>query len=62
MSSRAGPGFAYDEIVPAIERLVNGYLELREGPEETFLQAYRRLGMGPFKAVLYPTEEKADAA
>ncbi|MBO6896199.1 MAG: nitrite/sulfite reductase [Shimia sp.] len=61
IGQRAGPGFAYDEIVPAIERLVNGYLELREGPEETFLQAYRRLGLAPFKAHLYP-ETQANAA
>ena len=61
VGQRAGPGFAYDEIVPAIERLVNGYLELREGPEETFLEAYRRLGLAPFKAHLYP-ETQANAA
>jgi sulfite reductase (NADPH) hemoprotein beta-component len=61
IGQRAGPGFAYDEIVPAIERLVKGYLELREGPEETFLEAYRRLGLAPFKAHLYP-ETQANAA
>ncbi len=61
IGERAGPGFAYDEIVPAIERLVNGYLELRESPEETFLAAYRRLGLAPFKAYLYP-EAQANAA
>ncbi|MGX9350010.1 nitrite/sulfite reductase [Shimia sp. W99] len=61
IGERAGPGFAYDEIVPAIERLVEGYLELRTGPEETFLAAYRRLGLAPFKAYLYP-EARANAA
>ncbi|MEP2532895.1 nitrite/sulfite reductase [Shimia sp.] len=61
IGQRAGPGFAYDEIVPAIERLVQGYLELRDGPEETFLAAYRRLGLAPFKAYLYP-EVQANAA
>ncbi|SFL90086.1 nitrite/sulfite reductase [Shimia aestuarii] len=61
IGERAGPGFAYDEIVPAIERLVEGYLELRESPEETFLAAYRRLGLAPFKAYLYP-EARANAA
>lgn len=49
----AGPGFSYDQIIPAIERLVLGYLDLREGSQETFLQTYRRLGAAPFKAVLY---------
>ncbi len=62
IGERAGPGFAYDEIVPAIERIVMAYLEHREGPDETFLQAYRRLGLAPFKAALYPEEAKADAA
>ena len=62
VGERAGPGFAYDEIVPAVERLVRAYLKLREAPEETFLDAYRRLGPAPFKAALYPEEERSDAA
>lgn len=61
IGERAGPGFAYDEIVPAVERLIQGYLEMRQGPEETFLEAYRRLGLAPFKAWLYP-EAQAHAA
>ncbi len=64
IGTRTGPGFAYDEIVPAIERILTAYVELREGPEETFIQAYRRVGMEPFKAVLYPEtgKERARAA
>jgi len=62
LGERAGPGFAYDKIVPAIERLVLGYLDLRQGPEETFLETYRRLGPAPFKALLYPEEKVRDAA
>jgi sulfite reductase (NADPH) hemoprotein beta-component len=62
IGERAGPGFAYDEIVPAVERLIEAYLDLRLEPGETFLAAYRRLGAGPFKAVLYPAEERSDAA
>ena len=62
IGERAGPGFAYDEIVPAIERIVKAYLEHRDGPAETFLQAYRRLGLAPFKAALYPSEGTQDAA
>jgi len=62
IGTRAGPGFAYDEIVPAIERLVLGYLELRDGPEETFLDAYKRLGAAPFRAVLYPEAARKNAA
>ncbi len=62
IGERAGPGFAYDEIVPAIERLIAAYLAARVSPTETFLQTYRRLGLSPFKDALYPAEEKADAA
>jgi len=58
IGERAGPGFGADEIVPAIERLVLGYLDLRMSDDETFLQTYRRLGAAPFKSILYP--EKAD--
>ncbi|EPX79214.1 nitrite/sulfite reductase [Litoreibacter arenae] len=61
IGERAGPGFAYDEIVPAVERLVYAYLDLRTDAEERFIDTYRRLGMAPFKAELYP-EVKANAA
>ncbi len=62
IGERAGPGFAYDEIVPAIERLVLGYLDLRCSAEETFIQTFRRLGADPFKAILYPAKEAQNAA
>ncbi len=62
IGERAGPGFSADQIIPAIERLVLGYLDLRSSADETFLQTYRRLGLAPFKAVLYPSEDKANAA
>lgn len=62
IGERAGPGFSADEIVPAIERLVLGYLDIRENAEETFLQTYRRVGVEPFKAVLYPEKVAANAA
>ncbi|WP_416368635.1 nitrite/sulfite reductase [Tritonibacter mobilis] len=58
IGTRTGPGFAYDEIVPAVERIVETYLEQRESAEEEFLQTYRRVGMEPFKAALYPASEK----
>mgnify|MGYP000032359776 FL=1 len=58
VGERAGPGFAYDAIVPAIERLVLGYLDLRADPAETFLATYRRLGAAPFKSLLYPEDAR----
>jgi sulfite reductase (NADPH) hemoprotein beta-component len=62
IGTRAGPGFAYDAIVPAIERLVLAYLALREDATESFLDAYRRLGDAPFKDALYPEAKKSHAA
>ena len=62
IGERAGPGFAADDLLPAIERLIRAYLDLREGREETFLEAYRRLGVAPFKAALYPEAQGRHAA
>jgi dissimilatory sulfite reductase (desulfoviridin) alpha/beta subunit len=53
IGEKTGPGFAYDEVVPAIERILRAYLGLRLEPSETFLQAFRRVGMEPFKTALY---------
>jgi sulfite reductase (NADPH) hemoprotein beta-component len=62
IGERAGPGFAAEDLLPAIERLVRAYLELREDRSETFLDAYRRLGLAPFKAALYPEARDRHAA
>ena len=62
IGEKTGPGFAYDEIVPAIERILRAYLDLRLEPAETFLQAFKRVGMEPFKAALYEAEREQDAA
>jgi len=58
LGERAGPGFAAEELVPAIERLILGYLDFRTDETETFLQAYKRLGKEPFRAALYPDEAR----
>ncbi|MBS0573826.1 MAG: nitrite/sulfite reductase [Proteobacteria bacterium] len=62
IGDKVGPGFAYDQVVPAIERLLRAYLALRDHPAETFIDAFRRLGPDPFKAALYPEEAARDAA
>ena len=62
IGDKTGPGFAYTEIVPAIERILRAYLALRLEASETFLQAFRRVGMDPFKLALYETEGAQDAA
>ncbi|WP_283177818.1 nitrite/sulfite reductase [Gemmobacter sp. 24YEA27] len=62
IGDKTGPGFAYDQVVPAVERIVRAYLSEREGPQESFLDAFRRLGMEPFKAALYESGDAKDAA
>ena len=62
VGERAGPGFSAEEIIPAIERVIETYLETRESADETFIETYRRLGMAPFKAALYPDKEAQNAA
>lgn len=52
IGERAGPGFSADEVVDAIDRVVERYLEMREDGE-TFLATFRRLGVAPFKEALY---------
>ncbi len=62
IGDKIGPGFSYEEITPAIERILRAYLALRTEPTETFLQAYRRVGLEPFKSALYGAEGEKDAA
>ncbi len=62
IAERVGPGFSAEALLPAIERLITAYLGFREADDETFLQAYRRLGAEPFKAALYPEGKRKNAA
>jgi sulfite reductase (NADPH) hemoprotein beta-component len=48
-----GPGFEADKVPDAIETLVDTYLAKRQGAEESFITAVRRLGDAPFKEALY---------
>ena len=48
-----GPGFSSEDVVDAVETVVDTYLKVRQGPDENFLAAYRRLGQAPFKEALY---------
>ena len=54
LGERTGPGFPAEDVVPAVDRLIDTYLELRSDEDEAFLATYRRVGMQPFKAALYP--------
>ena len=48
-----GRGFSEEKVVDAVETIVDTYLGLREGREESFLSAYRRVGAAPFQEALY---------
>ena len=53
IGQRTGPGFSYDEIITAIDKIVSHYLEMRLSRDETFLAYFKRVGVTPFKEVLY---------
>ena len=54
-----GPGFSADGIVDAVETVMTTYLGLRRA-DEPFIDAFRRVGMAPFKAALYERNTGAD--
>jgi sulfite reductase (NADPH) hemoprotein beta-component len=62
IGEKIGPGFAYDQVTPAIERLLRAYIGLRLEAGESFINAYRRLGPATFKAALYGEGDHLDAA
>ena len=48
-----GPGFAAEDVPGAIDTLVNRYIQLRHGADETFLEVVNRAGLEPFREALY---------
>ncbi len=59
LGDRTGPAISRANIAGAVEKLIEVYLEQREGEDESFLAAYRRIGMAPFKQKLYGGAEVA---
>jgi sulfite reductase (NADPH) hemoprotein beta-component len=55
-----GPGFSSENIVGAIDTIVETYMVLRRGEEETFIDAFRRVGLAPFKEALYERSAGSD--
>jgi len=53
IGERTGPGFSCEEILPAVERLIEVYLLKRKGKKESFIEVYKRLGMKVFSEALY---------
>ncbi len=53
-----GPALGADKVADAIDTLVEAYMAIRQ-PGERFLDTYRRTGVGPFKAAVYPDAHQA---
>ena len=54
-----GPGLTAEAVPDAIERLVDVYLAARQAGE-TFIETFRRIGIGPFKLAFQLNLEEAD--
>lgn len=54
-----GRGFEPAKVTDAVETIVDTYLGLRLSKDETFLEAYRRVGPQPFKDALYGSTAEA---
>jgi sulfite reductase (NADPH) hemoprotein beta-component len=50
-----GPAVPYGEIADVVEDIAAAYLELRERPDELFVDTVKRLGVEPFKERVYAT-------
>ena len=61
LGDRVGPGLPQSDVPAAIERIVDLYLEIRVD-DERFLDTYRRVGMEPFRAVVYDDDDKEQVA
>jgi len=59
LGSHTGPGFSAEELILAIDRILDVYLAGRTGKQETFIHFYRRVGLTPFRAALYPGKTEA---
>ncbi|WNJ98795.1 nitrite/sulfite reductase [Thalassospiraceae bacterium LMO-JJ14] len=55
-----GPAFSSAEIVNAVEAVIETFLKLRKD-SETFIDAYRRVGVTPFKKALFGEKQHAAA-
>jgi sulfite reductase (NADPH) hemoprotein beta-component len=61
LGDRIGPSIARSEVVGVIVKLIETFVEHREG-DESFVQTYRRVGIAPYKAKIYGEKKAAVAA
>ncbi|MCY3769419.1 MAG: nitrite/sulfite reductase [Gammaproteobacteria bacterium] len=53
LGTRLGPAVSRDHISGCVESVIRQYLKLRSGPDETFPDTFERVGLTPFKEVVY---------
>ena len=54
-----GPSFAAAEIPDVISKLIETYIDNREGEQERFVDTVHRIGVAPFKERVYAGKERA---
>ncbi|HTJ96265.1 MAG TPA: nitrite/sulfite reductase [Rhodocyclaceae bacterium] len=54
-----GPSFAAAEIPDVISKLIETYIEQREGDDERFVDTVHRIGVTPFKERVYAGKERS---
>ena len=59
IGEKMGRGFNVDELMPALDRLIDAYLALRLHEGEIFAETVRRLGTVPFQEALYVVDQAA---
>ena len=59
IGEKMGRGFNVDELMPALDRLIDAYLALRLHEGETFAETVKRLGTVPFQEALYVVDQAA---
>jgi len=59
IGEKMGRGFNVDELMPALDRLIDAYLALRLNEEEIFAETVKRLGAAPFQEALYVVDQAA---
>jgi len=59
IGEKMGRGFNVDELMPALDRLIDAYLALRLHRGETFAETVKRLGTVPFQEALYVVDQAA---
>ena len=59
LGDKMGPGFSEDDLMLALDRMLDTFLALRLSSSETFAAAVERVGTEPFRAALYEVRDAA---